>query len=136
MVEARDDLERDLDRIGAHGLGPAPAPPAMFLKAVGRRRTQRRVRQAGALLTVAALLVVMAVVVRSPALKGGPGLTRPEVARAGSTQPVAVTIGSVAATIERERRAREPAGRGLPAPVIHAADWRSETKLASLVGAS
>ncbi len=130
MADLHDSLEQALDR-----LAPGPAvrtaePPAAFLAAVGRRRTQRRLRVASVAIGVTVMMGVGAFVLsRSP----GRGPTQP-------ASPIAdampFTIGSVHERVVVSHSASGTTMSVGSDPAVLAADWRNEAKLAALVGSS
>lgn len=129
MADPHDPLEQELDRLSP----PVSAPPPAFLKAVGRRRTERRVRQAsfvfGAILVLGAGAFLL-----NP--WGTPVAPVPGPPIAFDSAPLRGTIGSMART-DGPAIISAPSGHRWPqAPVIYAADWRSEQKLAALAGRS
>jgi len=130
MSETRDTLEDALDRLTPAIVEPVPAPPTAFLEAVGRRRSQRRVRLTS--IVVAAVLLVgtgVIVLTRLPP----PVSTEPNRVFAESTP---VTTGWYQERVTLNAPVPLTNGHGAPAPVVHASDWRSETRLAALIGSS
>ena len=131
MAEPHDRLEQALDRLAAGPAARTAEPPAAFLAAVGRRRTQRRVRVASVVLGVLVLVGAAATLLtRVP--PGAPAAPRGPIAEA----PL-MTIGSVAERLAATTPVRSShTPRDLPASSVYAADWRSEAKLAALIGSS
>ena len=129
MAEAHDPLERELDRLVAPASDPAPA----FLRAVGRRRAERRVRHAS---VVGGAIVLVGGGVFLFSRSGVPATPQAQRPIALDSAPLRGTIGSMRPTEDPARVVPPPGARGAPAAVIYASDWRSEEKLAVLAGRS
>ncbi len=125
MAETGDILERSLDSLGA--TGTPPPPPAAYLRAVGHRRTQRRLRHAS--MAAAVLLVAGAGVFFASRAGAPPGLDHRILA---DTRPV--TTGSYHYYSNGSVNAPSSAGPAASPDATYAADWRNEEKLARLVG--
>jgi len=130
MADVNDSLERSLDSIGSSGVRVAPPPPASFLRAVGRRRAQRRVRRASASVACAVVLGAGLFMATRGTAPPGPG------ARAERVTATPITTGwyhhhagTVAPEYPSAREAR-------PFRACRASDWRNEEVLAALIGSS
>lgn len=130
MSEARDRLEEGLDRLARTSAERVPAPPAAFLAAVGRRRVRRRVRRA--LIGAGALVVAGAGVIF---LVRVPGSVPPGPRRVFA-ESAPVTTGWYQERVTISAPESAPSGDGAVMPVVRASDWRSEVKLAALIGRS
>ncbi len=132
MTEMNNEFENAIES-GLDGLarpGAAPAPPAAFLKAVGRRRTQRRVRNAAVVVGVMLVSVGAFVMIRT-AGRGPADLPGP----IADASPVTIGSGYERLTAAAHRTTSVE-GDVAPVPAVRAADWRSEAKVALLVGSS